>query len=193
MRSGCHMLQSGSPLKTSLPKVGWSAESRRHVQETGTVNLNMRGDDHVSFSGSHLALSPDGKYLLVSTDGPRILMLRVRGGPDHAAGLLCAVLCSHPRAGGKGHASSCCMCEMGPIMLQGCCALCCAVIQELGARAPHPHAACARWARSCCRAAVRCCVQSSKSWGQGPCILMLHVRGGPDHAQAAGLLCAVNR
>ena len=49
------------------------------MQETGTVNMNAMGDDHVSFSASHLALSPDQKYLLVSTDGPRLLMLRVRG------------------------------------------------------------------------------------------------------------------
>ena len=49
------------------------------MQEMGTVNMNAMGDDHVSFSASHLALSPDQRYLLVSTDGPRLLMLRVRG------------------------------------------------------------------------------------------------------------------
>lgn len=49
------------------------------MQETGTVNLNALGDDHVSFSASHLALSPDGQFLLASTDGPRLLMLRVKG------------------------------------------------------------------------------------------------------------------
>ena len=49
------------------------------AQETGSVNLNARGDDHVSFYASHLALSPCTQYLLVSTEGPRLLLLRVKG------------------------------------------------------------------------------------------------------------------
>ena len=36
-------------------------------------------DDHVSFYGSHLALSPCGKLLLVSTEGARLIIFRVKG------------------------------------------------------------------------------------------------------------------
>lgn len=43
------------------------------------MNMNALGDDHVSFTASHLAASPDGAYLLVSTDGPRIIMFRIQG------------------------------------------------------------------------------------------------------------------
>ena len=48
-------------------------------QEDERVNMNALGDDHVSFSASHLAASPCGEYLLVSTDGPRIVMFRIAG------------------------------------------------------------------------------------------------------------------
>lgn len=41
------------------------------------VNMNQLGDDHISFTASHLSVSPNGKYLLVSTDGARILLLRI--------------------------------------------------------------------------------------------------------------------
>lgn len=42
--------------------------------------MNMQSfDDHVSFYASHLALSPCGKMLLVSTEGPRLVIYRVRG------------------------------------------------------------------------------------------------------------------
>ena len=43
------------------------------------MNMNAMGDDHVSFSASHLAVSPCKRYLLVSTDGSRIIMFRTRG------------------------------------------------------------------------------------------------------------------
>lgn len=43
------------------------------------MNMNAMGDDHVSFSASHLAASPCKKYLLVSTEGSRIIMFRVQG------------------------------------------------------------------------------------------------------------------
>ena len=49
------------------------------VQETGKVNMNAAGDDHVSFTASYLSLSPCGKYLLISTDGARIIMMAVQG------------------------------------------------------------------------------------------------------------------
>lgn len=47
--------------------------------ESGQVNLNPMGDEHVGFVATQLALSPDGALLAVSTDGPRILVLRVAG------------------------------------------------------------------------------------------------------------------
>ena len=51
------------------------------LQEAGRVNLNdFEWDQHLSFSAATLDLSPDGSFLLVSTDGPRILVLRIRGG-----------------------------------------------------------------------------------------------------------------
>ncbi|GAX79155.1 hypothetical protein CEUSTIGMA_g6595.t1 [Chlamydomonas eustigma] len=40
------------------------------------INMNEAGDNHISFTARHLALSPDGKYLLVSTDTARLLILR---------------------------------------------------------------------------------------------------------------------
>ena len=49
--------------------------------ERGQVNLNPMGDEHVGFVAMQLALSPDGALLAVSTDGPRILVLRVDGVP----------------------------------------------------------------------------------------------------------------
>ena len=49
------------------------------VQEHSKVNMNAMGDDHVSFSASHLAASPCHKFLLVSTEGSRLIMFRVKG------------------------------------------------------------------------------------------------------------------
>lgn len=49
------------------------------LQEVGKVNMNALGDDHVSFTASQLNVSPCGKYLLVSTDGTRIVMFRIAG------------------------------------------------------------------------------------------------------------------
>ncbi|EFJ46916.1 hypothetical protein VOLCADRAFT_105357 [Volvox carteri f. nagariensis] len=40
------------------------------------VNLNESGDDHVSFTAKHLVTSHCGRYLLVCTDTPRLLILR---------------------------------------------------------------------------------------------------------------------
>jgi hypothetical protein len=48
-------------------------------QEVGKVNMNAMKDDHVSFTASHLALSPCGKYMLISTDGARIIMMAISG------------------------------------------------------------------------------------------------------------------
>ncbi|DBB06686.1 TPA: hypothetical protein ACH3X1_012194 [Trebouxia sp. C0004] len=48
------------------------------LKEHSKVNMNARGDDHVSFSASHLAVSPCQRYLLVSTDGSRIIMFRLK-------------------------------------------------------------------------------------------------------------------
>lgn len=51
------------------------------TRERGQVNLNPLGDEHIGFVVTQLALSPDGRMLAVSTDGPRILVLRVAGPP----------------------------------------------------------------------------------------------------------------
>ena len=56
-----------------------SSPHDRCVQEHSKVNMNAMGDDHVSFSASHLTASPCKKYLLVSTEGSRIIMFRVQG------------------------------------------------------------------------------------------------------------------
>ncbi|KAL3139799.1 hypothetical protein ABBQ38_004100 [Trebouxia sp. C0009 RCD-2024] len=48
------------------------------LKEHSKVNMNAMGDDHVSFSASHLAASPCKKYLLVSTEGSRIIMFRIQ-------------------------------------------------------------------------------------------------------------------
>ncbi|KAG2444485.1 hypothetical protein HXX76_001235 [Chlamydomonas incerta] len=40
------------------------------------VNMNEAGDDHVSFAAKQLLPSPCGRYLLVCTDTPRLLVLR---------------------------------------------------------------------------------------------------------------------
>lgn len=44
-----------------------AAEERR-------LNMNASGDDHVSFSAMHLALSPCGAFLLVSADNGRLII-----------------------------------------------------------------------------------------------------------------------
>lgn len=38
------------------------------------VNMNATGDDHVSFTALDMSLSPDGKFVLVSTDRNRLIM-----------------------------------------------------------------------------------------------------------------------
>lgn len=49
-----------------------------------TVNLNAAGDDHVSFFPCHVAVSPCGRLLLVSTNKGRLLVLRRRGANNHS-------------------------------------------------------------------------------------------------------------
>jgi WD40 repeat protein len=49
------------------------------LRELPRVNMNAAGDDHVSCHARHLALSPCGRYLLVCTDGTRMLVLRTAG------------------------------------------------------------------------------------------------------------------
>lgn len=49
------------------------------LQEAKKVNMNALGDDHVSFTATQLRLSPDKCFLLVSTDGPRLIMFRTSG------------------------------------------------------------------------------------------------------------------
>lgn len=39
-----------------------------------TINLNMFGDDFISFVPMHISFSPDGRYFLVSTDKDRLVL-----------------------------------------------------------------------------------------------------------------------
>ena len=69
------------------------------MQEEGRINMNAQGDDHVSFSAAHLALR--GKYLLVSTDGPRIIMYDTEGEQNIWACCSCKTLwctCCEPKS-----------------------------------------------------------------------------------------------
>ena len=43
--------------------------------EQSKVNMNLTGDDHVSFSAMHIALSPDATLLAVATDQHRLIVL----------------------------------------------------------------------------------------------------------------------
>jgi hypothetical protein len=49
------------------------------VREEARINMNARGDDHVSFSAAHLALSPCARLLLVSADNGRLLVYERHG------------------------------------------------------------------------------------------------------------------
>jgi len=49
------------------------------VVEVGRINMNATGDDHVSFSAVHLALSPCGRLLLVSADNGRLVIYERAG------------------------------------------------------------------------------------------------------------------
>ena len=49
------------------------------VRLTRQLNMNALGDDHVSFSAAHLALSPTGDLLLVSTDTGRLVLWDLAG------------------------------------------------------------------------------------------------------------------
>ena len=56
------------------------SKTLRLTQEVGRKNMNAQEyNDHVSFYASQLALSPCGKMLLVSTEGARIIVYRVKG------------------------------------------------------------------------------------------------------------------
>ncbi|KAK9824547.1 hypothetical protein WJX72_011229 [[Myrmecia] bisecta] len=73
-------LQDGKTLAVALKQTNYlRLFDTESLQDTGRVNMNAFGDDHVSFSASHLALSPCRQYLLVSTDGARIIMFRCQG------------------------------------------------------------------------------------------------------------------
>lgn len=43
------------------------------------VNFNENQDDHVSFTALDVSVSPDGKYLLVSTDKSRLIVYPIGG------------------------------------------------------------------------------------------------------------------
>lgn len=48
----------------------------RSFDESGRVNMNVKGDDHVSFTVMHLSSSKDGAFLLASTDKHRTMIYR---------------------------------------------------------------------------------------------------------------------
>ena len=39
------------------------------------INMNVLGDDYVTFAPMHISLSPDGQFLLVSTGEPTELII----------------------------------------------------------------------------------------------------------------------
>eukprot|EP00898_Chlorokybus_atmophyticus_P006853 jgi/Chlat1/7169/Chrsp57S06833 len=43
-----------------------------------TFNMNANNDEHVSFNVSDISVSPDGHLLLVSTDGPRMILFTIQ-------------------------------------------------------------------------------------------------------------------
>jgi hypothetical protein len=40
--------------------------------------MNAQGDSHLSFIAKHLTASPGQQYLLISTDGGRIIMMNTK-------------------------------------------------------------------------------------------------------------------
>ncbi|KAF5828188.1 WD40-repeat-containing domain protein [Dunaliella salina] len=56
----------------------------KEKSEMTMVNINAAGDNHVSFFPCHVAVSPCGRLLLVSTNKGRLLVLRQRGASCHS-------------------------------------------------------------------------------------------------------------
>ena len=57
------------------------------LRQEPRINMNPRGDDHVSFSAAHLALSPCARLLLVSADNGRLLVYEREGEPGRGRGV----------------------------------------------------------------------------------------------------------
>jgi len=54
--------------------------TKENITECTFLNMNAFGDDYVSFTAMDLSLSPDGQYLLVSTDQHRIILFHISSG-----------------------------------------------------------------------------------------------------------------
>lgn len=111
-----------------VPEAGSAAGAVREVRR---INLNgPGGDDHVSFSAAHLALSPCGRLLLVSADNGRLVVYERAGGWGEEA----EVGAAWCEPAGSAHRH---VCRWG----RGCvrCLACCALPWQLGPWEPPPH------------------------------------------------------
>ena len=59
---------------TDIEPAAAAAAAAATVREVCRRNMNVTGDDHVSFSAAHLALAPCGRLLLVSADNGRLVL-----------------------------------------------------------------------------------------------------------------------
>jgi len=67
-------LDDGMTLVASIREDNYLSHIDVTTFEITKVNMNPVGDDHVSFTVLDMALSPNGKYLLCSTDKSRLLL-----------------------------------------------------------------------------------------------------------------------
>lgn len=58
----------------------------------GIICAAQEWDDTLSFAATTVAVSPCGNFLLVSTDGPRIMVFRIRGAATALMNLTCRSL-----------------------------------------------------------------------------------------------------
>lgn len=94
----CHLsISISNPATAGDSGAGSPAAAAAVVREEARINMNARGDDHVSFSAAHLALSPCARLVLVSADNGRLLVYERQGALlllDLELGRAPAVLCS---------------------------------------------------------------------------------------------------
>lgn len=67
-------------ITTSSSSSSGGSEATTEVRQARRINMNAAGDDHVSFSAAHLAVSPCGRLLLVSADNGRLVVYSIAGG-----------------------------------------------------------------------------------------------------------------
>ncbi|KAI3436853.1 hypothetical protein D9Q98_006263 [Chlorella vulgaris] len=76
----CHLsISISNPATAGDSGAGSPAAAAAVVREEARINMNARGDDHVSFSAAHLALSPCARLVLVSADNGRLLVYERQG------------------------------------------------------------------------------------------------------------------